>query len=102
MGRQDCKTWLCHTGANDRRSLPACENARLVDETRRTNPTTNPPPHDSYILLFKPLRCLPRSGLAVSDLREAGGRRRRREPFDELVELCSKGVGVLAGLWFGP
>jgi hypothetical protein len=25
-----------------------------------------------------------------------------REPFDELVELCSKGVGVLAGLWFGP
>jgi hypothetical protein len=43
MGRQDCKTWLCHTGANDRRSLPACENARLVDETRRTNPTTNPP-----------------------------------------------------------
>src|SRR5438132_2661900 len=43
MGRQDCKTWLCHTGANRRRSLPACENACLVDETRRTNPTTNPP-----------------------------------------------------------
>jgi hypothetical protein len=56
MGRQDCKTWLCHTGANRRRSLPACENACLVDETRRTNPTTKPTHHTILILLFEPPR----------------------------------------------
>jgi hypothetical protein len=49
--------------------------------SRRRNPQDQPhdqPTHHTIlILLFEPLRCLPRSGVAVSHLRGAGGRKRR-------------------------